>query len=281
MHATWNALSKRAAGVPGLFLSAGSVSAVAAAPLLLALWPRTDMPAKVWCCLAISGPAVGIYLVALERAYQTGEMTFVYPLARSLPVLMLLTAEMSMGIAHSTLGLVGPTLILAGSAVLPLGQKHRRVGAYARVFRTPAMLWAVLAALGTVAYSVSDKIAMQHLKGSGLSAIVWYTMAEFAVATAVLWLAECRDLTRVYWQTIQARWPMLLLIGVLIEWAYLPILLALQNNNVSYVVACRQFSIVLGTGLGLTWLGEKEAVLGRVLGSLTITAGIVLTALAR
>lgn len=279
-HATWNALSKRASAVPGLFFWVSVFCTVLGLPMLVLFWPRPNVPAVVWLCLAVSGVSLTIYYVGLQRAYQSGEMSFVYPLARCSPVLALLLIEMAGGVSHQWRGIVGVGLIVVGSGALPFGGRRGARASPLRQFGTPAAFWALITAAGTVGYAVSDKTAMDALKPFGPSATAWYLISEFAAAAILLSIVG-RPLSGAGgWHVPRRHWLVILTVALLTQGTYFLVLLAMRDNNISYVVACRQFSIVIGAGLGLIWLREREAVAGRIIGSLTITAGLVLTALA-
>ncbi len=56
---------------------------------------------------------------------------------------------------------------------------------------------------------------------------------------------------------------------------YLIILFAFQFGKVSYIVATREFAVVIGSALGITILGELLT-LRKCLGILAITLGLVL-----
>jgi uncharacterized membrane protein len=247
-------------------------------PLLVIFWPGSAMNATVWWCLAASGAAQGVYYTALRRAYVAGDLSFVYPLARATPTVMLLMAESVLGVPHGWSGVLAVGLVVVGSAILPLGQGEV---SYMRRFLTPAALWAGVTALGIFGYSLFDKVAIDGLSAAGMKGPIWYMAAEFTASMIAVWIIEYRPGGDSGWSAAKKRWPLIVLIGVMVECTYLLVLFAMQENKVSYVVACRQFSIVLGAALGVVWLKEREAVLGRVIGSLTITGGMVLAALSK
>ena len=62
--------------------------------------------------------------------------------------------------------------------------------------------------------------------------------------------------------------------------AYLAVLLAMAQAPVSYVVAGREVSIVVGALLGVVVLGERDA-RARLAGAVLIFLGLVVLALSR
>ena len=80
LHAGWNLAAKTAgdrfAALWGQFASSGLVVLV---PFLV----MGGMPARAWIWAVISGLVHVPYVVYLARAYETGEFSVVYPIARS------------------------------------------------------------------------------------------------------------------------------------------------------------------------------------------------------
>lgn len=70
-----------------------------------------------------------------------------------------------------------------------------------------------------------------------------------------------------------------LLVGVGSVGTYIMILYAYQHTHASYVVAVRECSVVIGAGLGFTFLGERPT-RQKLIGLLLVVAGIVLVKLA-
>jgi len=67
--------------------------------------------------------------------------------------------------------------------------------------------------------------------------------------------------------------------GVLIQLAYLLVLLALQTSRVGYIAPSREVGIVFGAALGVLILGEGFG-LWRVWASLAIVASVIVRAVA-
>ncbi len=142
-------------------------------------------------------------------------------------------------------------------------------------------MWALVAALGTAGYSIIDKEAL---------AIIEQTVGSQMPASysAVLYLgiqfwAMCIPLAIWYLLTGQ-RAPFVeawrirytaTLAGLMMGGTYSLVLYAMTlTENVSFIVALRQTSIVFGLFMGIAFLGERWYVT-RLLGVSAIVAGLV------
>ena len=116
LHATWNLILKGASD--RLLVAAWGLLAGAAifSPALIAAWP---VPASVWPFACASATVLLGYYACLARAYERGDFSLVYPVARgAAPALLTLWAALFLGERPSALGLAGIATILAGLAVV-------------------------------------------------------------------------------------------------------------------------------------------------------------------
>ena len=84
-HATWNAMLKAAEAPLALAARATALGTLAALPPVAALWlaqGRPGMPPMAWLIVITSAVLELLYFVALTNAYQRGELSVVYPIAR-------------------------------------------------------------------------------------------------------------------------------------------------------------------------------------------------------
>jgi len=121
-HAGWNLLSKRVSATPAFFL--------------LATWPWSCWQPRVRrhggrCVAGHVGAGVGVllaagvfealYFVCLAGAYRHGNVSVVYPIARALPIFVVLAGDATLGRFPSTIAVVGLGLVAAGCFLLPCG----------------------------------------------------------------------------------------------------------------------------------------------------------------
>src|SRR5262245_48863886 len=100
LHATWNLLAKRVGGGVAFVWLFSTVSTVIYAPILLITILRSPPPFGVPQLVYLLGTAalhIAYYLL-LNRGYQVGDLSLVYPLARGIgPVLSTIGAILLLG----------------------------------------------------------------------------------------------------------------------------------------------------------------------------------------
>ncbi len=271
LHASWNVLVKRATEKDAFMWWAWVVSSVGYAPVLLF---SPALPRAAWPYILVSGLAQAGYSVALTRAYQLGDFSLVYPLARgAAPALLLLWAVVFLGERPSAYGLLGVAVLLLGllSVGGMLGRMARPRGAR---LSGAAMLAALGVALCISIYSAVDGAGVR------IAAPLPYTVAEFIVATIALTPIVLRRYPRaVLRREWQANWPRIVLVGALILLTYALVLLAYSQSHVSYAGAIREVSVIFAALIGWRWLGEPLGT-ARLAGALLIFGGILIIAAA-
>ncbi len=249
--------------------------------LLLASLPFVtlgEIPAGVWKLLAGTSIAHGLYFYWMSRAYQQGDLTLVYPIARSTPAFMPLLAVPALGESLSLFGALGIASVVAG---LWLVQAGRSLSLAA--LASPAAGFAYLTLAATLAYSLFDKLAMAELAAgpwsSPLPRPLFYCLLLYA-GSALLFvpLALRRVGGGAVARAVRGQLAAATLAAGVSLVGYGLILKALETATVSYVVAVRQTSVIFALGLGVFWLGERPG-RTRVLGGLATAAGVALIVL--
>jgi drug/metabolite transporter (DMT)-like permease len=270
-HAGWNFLAKGAeGGAAFVWLSgvAGSVIYLPALMLSIALGP-TDLGWEALGLMAGSGGLHAVYFVLLQRGYAVGDLSLVYPLARGTgPLLSTTAAIVVLGERPSLLAVAGGAIIVAAvfSLVLRPGQPLRQTGGEAALF-------ALLTGVAIAAYTLWDKEAVGP---AALAPIIYYWGTNLAnVLVLSPWVARHPDRLRQAWATSRRQAAG---VGVLSPLAYVLILYALARAPVSYVAPARETSILIGTLLGATVLGEGDS-RRRVIAATAILLGVTALAL--
>jgi drug/metabolite transporter (DMT)-like permease len=236
-------------------------------PVLLLCWQR--VPAAAWAILVVSAAFEALYYLAIARAYRTGDLSQVYPLARgTAPLFVFLWTALLLREWPSAGGLAGIALIALGLAVINLP----RPGAWRDCRRSlgqAASRWALGAGLCVSFYTTLDKVAV------GLIDAVLYTY--LAMTLTLLWLTPA-TLREVGWQGLLREWRCSRIssaVAGLSAMSAYAIVLGVMRHGVpaSYVGAVREVSVVLGAVIGVLFLGEKGTLM-RVLGSVLITGGV-------
>jgi drug/metabolite transporter (DMT)-like permease len=262
VHALWNLLLARARDSEAATAVALIVGTIVFAPVAIATW---DLDSGVWPYLAASAVLEVAYFALLAAAYDRGELSLVYPVARgSAPVLVAIFSVVLLGVALHALTVVGVLLVAAGvllvRGVTPLHPGDNRHVAFA------------LAIGVTIAsYTLFDKAGLRHAKP--------LTYLELVVLPSAilypLWIARRKPLR-----------PELgvhsILAGVAMFGAFGLALAAIRlapQAFVPAVQALRETSVVIAVAAGALFLGERVGRM-RAVGALVVAAGVVSLALA-
>ncbi len=269
-HASWNVLARRAdEKLPFLWCST-LVSSVLFLPL--GVWLTLTQPVEPagWAVVALSAGLEALYYWTLSQAYRYGDLSLVYPLARgSAPILVPLLAAIFLGERLSVLAAGGIALVVVGIVSINLPSlawsgPHGLIATAGQL----GTRYALLTGLVIATYSALDK------RGVALVPPLLYGYLLFVGLTLAL-----VPLVRTQWNAVGREWQAhrgsIVAVGLLTPASYGLVLFALTLAPVSYVAAAREISVVLAAVLGTLVLREAYG-LQRLLGSIAITAGLVL-----
>ena len=295
LHASWNILAKRGSTTPELFSRVLAAIAIPGLVVgLLAEWRSALLP-HIWPLVLGAGAFQAAYFLGLTLGYRAGDLSLVYPLVRALPVVLVGIFDVARGHPPGGAGWIGLLLVLGGCLLVALPAARQHAGARiagvpqaAPSWRWVAIGWATVAALGTVGYTVFDKLAAEAITaagGMGAGAAFRYGLWEFTICAACylpLTAAVNRGSARrpaASRRTLAAGILQGVIIAALMYCTYALVLWAYQLSwQTSYVVALRQFSIVLGVVMGALLLREA-APATRVAGAMVIAGGVALLTL--
>ncbi|HEY7143445.1 MAG TPA: EamA family transporter [Streptosporangiaceae bacterium] len=277
-HASWNLLSKQASALAAtsfiwLVAVAGSIGyAPVAAVALAAGHPR--LTAASWTFLAGTGLLQCGYFLFLQRGYQAGDLSLVYPLGRGTGALLAALAGLALfGERPGPAGLAGIALIIGGVLVISIPAGRGRPAAAAGPGPAVAVTFAAVTGMFIASYTLWDKYAVSDLRTPAL--LQGYAAFPFmALAFAPLAL-RARPLTARVWRQYR---PQVLGAAALAPLAYILVLIALSFSAVSAVAPAREVSVLFGVLLGGRLLGEGSLA-RRLAGAAAIVAGIVAVAI--
>lgn len=274
LHSGWNYLLKKSRRKIAFIWWFLLFSLVFYFPVFLYFWPQTVISKAGWICVAATGFLHGLYFWVMGEAYERGELSLVYPIARGsgplfVPVLAVLLLHEKLCFS----GVIGIALVVLGIYVIHLRSfVWRSLSEPFMALRGGASLWALYTGGTIAAYSLVDKIGVgivyppvyQYL----MLAITWFLLLPYVLTRERIYLM---DEWRVNKGTI-------LIAGILVVLAYLMVLFAFRISEVSYVVAVREVSIVISTFYGIALLGEKHGK-QKLAGAALIVSGVVLIGL--
>jgi uncharacterized membrane protein len=260
IHVGWNYLTKSSESPRAFSLLKGTVM-VGITLAALTQIPLESLPAELWIYVLASGTIHAVYILALSTAYETGDISYVYPIARSAPALVPLAAFLVLGETISLRGGLGIAIVLGAVFVLQLrgGPDREMLQLWASIKRRDTR-WAFVTLAAVVAYTLVDKAAMVSFRNVSqirpeMHGPVFF-MLQVTLCYLVFWTQFIfkRDLNlRRVWKREWLR-TVAAALGTMVSYSL--ILHVMQTEPVSYIVTIRQASVLLAVIIG--WLGLGE-----------------------
>ena len=268
LHTTWNLFIKRAQEKQVFTWWALILGLLCFSPLLLQV---RAFPLSIWPYVLSSALTEAVYYLVLIGAYQYGDFSLVYPMARgAAPALLTLWAVLFLGERPAPAGLLDIGLLICGLIVVggTTWWKQRKTSSIA----SGALGLALATACCVSIYSAIDGAAVRQV------APLPYTVLVVGLSGILITpLIVLRYGGKAMLAEIRASWWRILIAGIFSVLTYMLVLLAYSFSPVSYGGAIREISVVFAAFIGWRWLGEGFG-RGRVLGSILIFAGILMIA---
>jgi drug/metabolite transporter (DMT)-like permease len=261
MHAGWNLVAKRStdrfAALWGQFAVAGMIGAVAIAI-------TRDLPAAAWGWAAITGAVHVPYLVALASAYDHGDFSLAYPIARGGGALLAgIGGIVLLGDELSVLGVIAIAVVTVGMVLLSLGAEASQV------------MTALFVAVTIGIYTTVDSHAAREVGGN---TYVFAVFVSCGLLVSIYGLAAGRGPS--LQRSLPGSWRIYLLTGAVSLVTYGLVMLAVRRAPVGYVAALRESSVLVAAFIGWKYLDEGSAH-RRLIAAGVVVAGLVLLVLAR
>ena len=262
LHAVWNALIRRGIDKQTMMLvltlgnAATGLIVVATRP-----WPAPE----VWVWIAASGLIHTAYQLFLAYAYEQGDLSRVYPLARGGAPMIVLAVSLAVALDPVTGTEVAGVLLLgAGLAVMArgvfTGGESRRM-----------LPFAAGSACATAAYTLTDGIGAR-LGGDPVAYTGW-----LLIAAAVFYVPAILALRgRAVVPRAPRVWGVGLVAGACSFAAYAIVVWAMTQAPIALVAALRESSILFAVLIGW-WVFGEAMNRQKGLAALLIVAGVVLT----
>lgn len=277
IHASWN-LMVRARGANQMLLRVPlMITIIGLLPALWLEWTTQPFSLFVWAMLVLTSIFQSFYYLGLLRGYEHGDFTMVYPIVRALPVLFIAIFDTLRGHQPHPAAWLGMVLVSLGCLVIPHTSFRNLQFA---VYRNRAMGWVLLAAIGTVGYSVVDKVAAEEMLPGAATAARYYVY-ESAFTFLMLWATLRIQRLPTGLEKLRSDWPWSTLAAIGVFSSYWLILWAYQiSAQASTIVAMRQISIVIGAVAGSLLFHEPARHL-RITAAAMITLGVILIAVTK
>jgi len=249
-HATWNFYVKRINGGPELVWLFSLVTCVLYFPAAVYVFATEDID---WGWLEI-GFMVGSsllhlgYFLCLQAGYRKGDLSLVYPTARSTgPLLSVTFAVLVLGEAISVQAAVGALIIIAGVVNLTGGFKKRADNL------TTSLLFGLATGVFIGAYTVWDAHAVAVIMIPPL--LLDYASITIRMAIMTPIALRRMELVNGYWRDHRTA---VLVVAIISPLAYILVLYAMTFTPVVYVAPLRESSVVMTVLMGSIWLGEGD-----------------------
>ncbi|MGD0189713.1 MAG: DMT family transporter [Rhizomicrobium sp.] len=261
VHAVVNILTKRADDKYAMRLLIGVFSALIVGPALF--FVPLPHGRAIWL-LAATGLVHAVYELLLVKSYESADFSAVYPVARGTGPLF--TTLGAIAILHEhppPLQLAGIVLVCGG--VTAIGLSHR-----ASKGAAAGLGFALATGLTIGIYTLIDASGV-HAVDNPLSYVLWFFVVH---AICVLVTAPGIRGTRVIVEA-HRRWRFGVLLGALSITTYGSAMLAYRYGATAQLAALRETSVLFGTALAMTILGE-HLTLRRWLAAGVIAGGAIL-----
>jgi drug/metabolite transporter (DMT)-like permease len=258
LHAFWNYLAKKSRNKIVFIWWFLLAACILYAPMFLYFYSAIKISAVGWVCIIATGILHALYFFFVGGSYERGDLSLAYPLARGFgPFLVPILAVILLREQLSPSGIAGIALVVIGIYLIHLRSFSRQS------FFEP------FAAIRSM-----DKEGVASVYPP-VNIYLMFVISLLLLTPYVL--IKERKALKLEWQT--NRGP-ILVDGFLVLFTYMLILFAMQINNVSYVVAVRELSIVFSALFGIIWLGEGHR-RPRLIGAVLIALGVVFIGLSR
>ena len=247
--------------------------------LLLATLDFDGFPPVVFALLVATGIVHTGYFYWMSRAFESADLSLVYPIARSTPAFLPLLAVPLFGEPIRPLGALGIAVVVCGMWGVHAGGGLRLRGLFGQ-----GTMYAYLTLATTVAYGLTDKAVMVELQASTWQgalprAVLMYILMQMACSVFFAPLAMRRLPPSELLLTARREWKGVVIAAAISLGSYGLILQALQSAPASYVVAVRQISVLFVVAMSILWLGERPS-RARVVGAATTIVGVGLIGVA-
>ncbi len=265
-HALWNFAARKAAGnLMAIWLGLWIGCAVIL-PGALGVIIHRGIHAMVQltgiACIIATGLIHTVYFRLLAAAYEKGEISLVYPIARGSGIAFTaILAGLLLKEQLTLLGAIGIGLVCLG--IISLGRD-----AHQRVDDKKAIGLALCVGASIVAYSIVDKIGVGYIHPI---VYIWSMFLIAGIGLTPLLVRRYRGQMR---QVARQYIGYAVIIGVGSVGTYLMILFAFTRGPVNYIVAVREFAVVLGALAGVIFLKERLT-MAKALAICVIVIGVI------
>ncbi len=270
MHTTWNLLVKRAKEKQVFIWCSLAAGVILFIPWV---WSSLFSIIPTWPFFLSSAVVEAIYYITLIRAYENGDFSLVYPMARgAAPAFLLIWATFFLGERPRLFGLIGIALLVFG--LVMVGGKTWWTLRKTKGLSKSALALALGVACCISVYTAIDGAAVRRVPPLPYTVLAIAFTLLFITPAVVLRYGSSAIIGE--WR---ANWKGIILVGLFTLLAYILALKAYTIARVSYAGSVREISVVFAAFVGWRWLGESFGLI-RLAGAVLIFTGILVIAFA-
>jgi drug/metabolite transporter (DMT)-like permease len=272
MHALWNLLVKRChhktVFIWWMFV-ASSMLFTLALPFVPEhfSWPGN----QTLLMASIGALCFVLYHLLNGRAYQSGDLSVVYPLTQTSILYVPIWGMTLLGERLTSMGICGILLVIFGTYTVQL--QRLSLDDLLRPFRdlrSQSVRASLAAGFIYSIGSVAEKNGVKHYPP------VYFTYCLVMLMLLLMSANLCRPKYRQHiGAELREHWRLILLSGPIVMASFLTFRYGLNLAPVSYAVPVRQVSIMVGVLIGILFLGESFGRI-RIMSALLILAGAML-----
>ncbi|MCB2116645.1 MAG: EamA family transporter [Rhodobacteraceae bacterium] len=262
LHASWNALVRIGASRIGTMMVLSGVQGL----IGLAVVATQPLPeAKVWPWLLASGAIHSAYKILLTYAYEHGDLSRVYPLARgTAPMITLLVGVLWLSEAASGTEVAG--ILLLGLGILLLARGVWTGGESRRM-----LPFAFGSACATAGYTLVDGLGAR-VAGNATQFVGWLFVIDGVIFAAAMLALRGRSAV----PSAPRVWALGSLGAAASYGSYAIAVWAMTLAPIALVAALRETSILFAVLIGWLGFGEKMTA-GKAVSVAMIAGGVALT----
>ncbi|WP_300519690.1 EamA family transporter [Aliiroseovarius sp.] len=264
LHASWNALIKTGGDkqIAMLMLTLGH-AAIGAMVVLFRPFPATE----VWPWLIASGAIHTAYQLFLAYAYEHGDLSRVYPIARGgAPLIVALVGAVVLADVIAAMEYLG--VLVLGLGILLMARGVFQDGESRRL-----LPFALGSAVATAGYSLVDGMGAR-LSGDAVGFVAWLLIMSALFYTPVVLVQKGTKVLRAPAKS----WAFGAVASAASYLAYAVVVWAMTQAPIALVTALRETSILFAVLIGRLFFGEPLQN-GKLLAVGLIVTGVVLTRL--
>lgn len=273
IHSYWNFVLKKSIKQGGDYLLiywlANIAGGIIYLPVFIILLNFFELSVNALLPAFLCGVFFAVYYFFLSKSYYHGDLSYVYPLAKTTPLFTLIIGFFYLKEKISIPAFFGILLIVFGAYLIHL--KNFKPGNLLRPIaslKNKVSVFAIITAISSSFYGLFSKLGAEIINPFIFIYIAFIFSVILYTPFLLLKHKNIKEQFKKYKKTI-------IKIGIMDIGAYSLIVFTLSFTNLSYVFALRQISVVFSVLIGYKMLKEKNIHI-RLIAALIIFIGIFL-----